>query len=117
MFHREAVGNDITLSVTIGEPISNYPIKIKTDKNIAEFTVEGGIGYVPLTLTNINSYKNPKLFWKVNGQWQSINQEIHGNDFWQSEYDTASGTWDITFNINLDSVNDERQILEFKFTD
>lgn len=117
MVHREAVGNDITLSVTIGEPISNYPIKIKTDKNIAEFTVEGGIGYVPLTLTNINSYKNPKLFWKVNGQWQSINQEIHGNDFWQSEYDTASGTWDITFNINLDSVNDKKQILELKFTD
>ena len=84
-------------------------------KSEAQFSVIGGIGYVPLTITNVPDYRNPELFRKVNGNWQKVNQEVYGNDFWQTEYNTTNGTWDITYNVNLDTPDDERQTVEFRF--
>jgi hypothetical protein len=63
----------------------------------------------------VSTYLNPQLFRKVKGRWQKVDQQVHGNDFWQTEYNAADGTWDITYNINLDTPNDERQTTEFKF--
>jgi len=57
-----------------------------------------------------------QLLQKINGRWERINQEVHGNDFWQTEYNTTNGTWDITYNINLDSEKDKRQQVKFKFS-
>lgn len=115
MMLREAVGNNIVVSVAKGELENNYPIKIESIKNKAQFSVTGGMGYVPLTITNVGRYQNPELFKKVNGKWRKINQEVYGNDFWQSEYNPETKTWDITYNINLDTSNDERKMVEFKF--
>ncbi len=115
MVYREAFGNDIGVKVTRGNLINNYPLKVEAKNSQAEFSVTGGCGYVPLTITNVSNCQNPKLYRKVNGKWQSISQEVHGNDYWQMEYNAANGTWDITYNVNLDSPNDVRQTLEFRF--
>ncbi|MDW5290145.1 hypothetical protein [Formosa sp. PL04] len=115
MTYREAIGNDIDVIVSKGTLIDNYPIKIEAEDDIAQFSVIGGLGYVPLTITNISNYRNPKLFRKINGEWVEVNQEVYGNDFWQTEYNPTNSTWDITYNINFDSDSDERVKVEFKF--
>jgi hypothetical protein len=116
MVYREAIGNDIDVEVSKGSLIRNYPITIKAKKSAAQFSVKGGLGYVPLIITNVLDYQNPKLFQKVKGKWEQINQEVHGNDFWQAEFDASTGTWDITYNLDLDSENDDRLNREFKFS-
>jgi hypothetical protein len=63
----------------------------------------------------LNSYLNPVLLQKVNGYWQKINQAVYGNDFWQTDYNTSTQSWDITFNVNLDTPNDVKQTVEYKF--
>nr|WP_271560244.1 hypothetical protein [Algibacter sp.] len=115
MIYREAAGNDIDVKVSKGKLLDNYPIKIETNNGKAELTVNGGLGYVPLTFTNVPDYKNPELFRKENGEWKKVNQKVHGNDFWQTEYNATNDTWDISFNINLDSPEDIREMKEFKF--
>ena len=115
MVYREALGNDIGVKVSTGTLINSYPLKIAAKNSQAEFSVTGGCGYVPLTITNVSNYQNPNLYRKVNGNWQRISQEVYGNDYWQMEYNAANGTWDITYNVNLDSPNDVRQTLEFRF--
>jgi len=115
MIYREAIGNDIAVDVVKGKLIDSYPIQIETEKNNALFSVTGGIGYVPLTLTNVESYKKPILYVKKDKHWKKVNQEVYGNDFWQTEFNAENGTWDITFNVNLDTPNDLRQTTEFKF--
>ena len=115
MVYREAIGNDIEVNVSTGTLINSYPIKIEAKNSRAGFSVTGGCGYVPLTIINVSSYQNPGLFKRVNGQWQKINQEVHGNDFWQTEFNSSTGTWDITYNVNLDSPDDKPQIVELKF--
>ena len=82
----------------------------------------GGVSSSPSILafqfliTNVGDYQNPKLFRKINGKWEQVNQEVHGSDFWQTEFNATNGTWDITYNVNLDSEKDERQEAEFKFS-
>jgi hypothetical protein len=115
MVYREAIGNNIEVEVSKGTLLNNYPIKIKAENGEAHFAVSGGLGYVPLTITDIPDYKNPELFQKINRKWEKVNQEVHGNDFWQTEFDALSGTWDITYNINLDTPNDIRQTIEYRF--
>lgn len=88
---------------------------MESNSNSVYFSVSGGKGYVPLTITNVSNYSNPVLYQKVNGSWQKINQSVYVNDFWQTDYNALTGKWDITYNVNLDSPNDVRQTLDFKF--
>jgi hypothetical protein len=55
------------------------------------------------------------LYQKVNGSWVKINQSVYGNDFWQTEYNSFTKKWEITYNINLDTADDLLQTAEFKF--
>ncbi len=106
LVYREAIGNDLDIDITTGTLINNYPIKIEADNSIARFSVTGGIGYVPLTISNVGSYRNPELYRKVDSKWEKVDQSVYGNDFWQTEYNSSRGNWDITYNINLDSPGD-----------
>jgi hypothetical protein len=116
MVYREAIGNDLDVVVTNGGTvIRNYPVQIVSESNTVNFSITGGRGYVPITITNVNSYLNPALLQKVNGKWEKIDQAVYGNDFWQTEYNASNGTWDITYNINLDSSDDKKQKVDFKF--
>ncbi len=115
LVYREAIGNDLDIDITTGTLINNYPIKIEADNSIARFSVTGGIGYVPLTISNVGSYRNPELYRKVDSKWEKVDQSVYGNDFWQTEYNSSRGNWDITYNINLDSPGDAMQTVEYKF--
>lgn len=116
MAYREATGNDLDVIASSGAKLINkYPVKIESNSNSVYFSVSGGRGYVPITITNVSNYSNPALYHKVNGSWQKINQSVYGNDFWQADYNALTGKWDITYNVNLDSPNDARQTVEFKF--
>lgn len=115
MVYREAIGNNIEVNVSKGTLIDSYPIKIEVANNEADFSVTGGLGFVPLTITKVGKYQQPQLFEKVNDKWIEVDQSVHGNDFWQTEFDAITKTWDITYNLNLDTPNNERIVREFKF--
>lgn len=118
MIYREAKGNNLGVNVTKGQLLSSYPIKIKADAySTAQFTVAGGLAYVPVTFTGLCNYRDFTLQRQDAtdpSKWIDIDQSVHGNDFWQTDYDANSGRWDITYNINLDSTNDVRTTVGFR---
>lgn len=116
LVYREAIGNDLQVEVSSGTLVDQYPIEIIAENNQARFSVSGGLGYVPLTISGVENYQNPELFRKIDGSWQKIDQSVHGNDFWQSEYRAESGTWDISYNVDLDTPGDKRETVEFRFS-
>ncbi len=116
MVYREAIGNDLEVSAISGaQVIKQYPVKIHANTNSIEFNIKGGRGYVPITITNVQNYQNPALYKKTNGSWVQVDQSFYGNDYWQTEYNSVTGKWEITYNVNLDSPNDTKQMVEFKF--
>ena len=84
--------------------IKNTPIYVKCAESdqqgvLAEITVTGGMGYVPLTFTNVPHYSGIRLETKKGGSWVAVDQSVTGNDYWQAWYDSLSGTYELTFNV------------------
>jgi hypothetical protein len=96
MIHREAAGSDRRVEVKTGTLERLYPaVRIGTVDEGAEFTLAGGLGYVPVTCTGLASLRGHALF--LDGQ--RLDQSVHGNDFWQTDYDPATQRWEMTFNV------------------
>ena len=96
MVHREASGNARELKLQRGSLQHRHPdIRIATEAGNAGFTLTGGLGHVPVTFTGLPSHDGFRLL--IDGQ--PLDQGVHGNDFWQTDYDASTGTWSRTYNL------------------
>ena len=106
LVQREAQGNNLRVTAAAGEVLQALPVRIKTaDGTRAEVTIEGGVGYTPITFEGLKRNGTFRLELKAGDAWQAIDQAKLGNDWWQSDYDLASGTWSYTFSLPLDALN------------
>jgi hypothetical protein len=104
MIHREAAGNSLDVQMKEGKLIKSYPVEVSVSgKQRARFTVSGGVGYVPITFSGIKDCRNFALYRVSSGKIRAEDQSVNGSAFWQTDHDTISGAWSITYNINLDS--------------
>ena len=100
-----AVGAKYTVAAQTGSVEKNTPIYIKcveqqeNGKTVAEITVTGGMGYVPLTFTNVKHYSGYSLEQFVQEEWVKVDQSVTGNDYWQAWYDSDSCTYELTYNV------------------
>lgn len=96
------VEGNVTAQVTKGTLIGTWPTRIKSAENQAAFTLTGGIGYVPVTVTGLNGYSGYRLYKVENGKEVQVDQSTPGqqNDYWQAYYDVATGTYELTFNVD-----------------
>lgn len=117
MVHREAIGNDLAVNVVRGELLRDRPTMIRATENHAEFAITGGLGYVPITITGLTDFRQPLLEIQEtnNGTWIPVDQAVHGNDFWQTDYDTQTGTWQVTYSVPMDTPGDKRVSRAFRF--
>lgn len=107
MILREAAGNHLRLTTRIGTLQGLHPPRILAAENRAEFTLHGGIGAVPVTFTGLTDYHHPRLEQRMGEQWIAIDQSVVGNDFWQCDFNAASGTWEITFTLIPDGAGQD----------
>ena len=106
MVYREAVKNNITPIVAVGTVVDTFPIVVQVNaSNEAEVGFEGGLGYQPVTFTGLTSYKDFDIRLIKGGSKIFLSdQEVHGKDYWQTDYDPVSETWDITFSVPMDTA-------------
>ncbi len=64
-------------------------------------SIEGGVGYVPIRFEGLKRATGVTLYQIIDGVETALDQSVHGNDFWQTDYDAVSGTYKITFNLPL----------------
>lgn len=113
---RQAAGNDLQVEASRGAVIGSYPVVIATDEDDeAAFSVGGGVSYVPISLTRIGNLETPILSQKTPDGWRPVRQDVHGNDFWQTDYDAATDTWEVTFNVRLVGYGTTDAPLHFRF--
>jgi hypothetical protein len=94
--HREAAGNALRVAARRGQVTRTFPLVMAVaEGGKAEATVVGGAGWLPVTFTGLASHRGYEL--RMNGQ--PLPQSIHGNDFWQTDYDPAAEEWRQTFNL------------------
>ncbi|MGJ8726675.1 MAG: hypothetical protein ACSHYB_19170 [Roseibacillus sp.] len=100
MVSREAKGNSRDLKVEKGTLLGKFPdIRIASDNNQACFNLTNGLGFVPITFTNLSSHKGYQIL--IDSEiWQ---QTANKNDYWQSDYHPKTKTWSQTYNIPFPS--------------
>lgn len=101
LLQREACGNDLNVDVALGRLEGRRPaVRIRAVAERAEFAIRGGLGYVPVTLCGLRICSRPQLESRPpGGVWQKVDQSVHGNDFWQTDYVPESATWEVTFSL------------------
>ncbi|NND95768.1 MAG: hypothetical protein HKN47_00395 [Pirellulaceae bacterium] len=98
MIHREATENRRDVRVQRGTLVRRFPdVRVRVDRDNAALTVAGGLGFVPVTFTGLSSHAGYRL--QVDGQ--VIDQSLHGNDFWQTDFSVQSRQWSHTYNLPL----------------
>lgn len=98
MVQREAAGHDLQPVERCGKISHAYPLRIAVDAHqAAEVSLRGGLGFMPVTFTGLTAPTGYILL--VDGQ--PLQQAIHGNDFWQTDFDAAAQRWQHTYNIAL----------------
>jgi hypothetical protein len=88
LVHREASGNALRVNASQGTVRRTFPLVLAVDRNDkAEAVVNGGVGWLPVAFTGLTSHRGYEL--RVNGR--PFSQAIHGNDYWQTDYDPIHG--------------------------
>ena len=67
--------------------LDGYPIQILCTRPDVEVTIAGGIGFVPVSFQGLGSVQGLELHEVADGKEIRLSQEVHGNDFWQVDYD------------------------------
>ena len=98
---REAKGNELLASASRGRVLRSYPLQVVAKRERARVAIRGGLGYVPITFSGLKHYRGYEL--AVDGV--RLDQSVHGNDFWQTDYEPGSKTWRLTYNVPLSSTN------------
>ncbi len=105
--HRLARGNDLGLHPSAGRVTSAYPPVIAIGAaQRADLTVTGGMGHVPMTFTGLKTPRDWVLQIDRGEGLVVLDQSVHGKDFSQASRDPVTGTWQLTYNIPLDSPRD-----------
>jgi hypothetical protein len=97
-----AAGNQLEIATTVGQLQRIYPVEIQSEAGVlaAEFTMTGGLGYVPVTIKGLSRHDGWRLEQLVDDEWAHVDQAVHGNDYWQTRYDGAVGSYQLTFNLH-----------------
>ncbi|MBE7489798.1 hypothetical protein HS121_16245 [bacterium] len=77
--------NLASIEVLHGEAYPGFPRRMKADpRGFAEFILKGGDNWTPFLVDGFSSHKAPMLWEKRGDSWLFIDQQIQGNDWYQS---------------------------------
>ncbi|MBR2968687.1 MAG: hypothetical protein IKC36_02480 [Clostridia bacterium] len=101
--YQQVVGGNIVANATVGQLKSGLPVVVSADNTqtevVAQVDISGGLGYLPITVEGLSSYKGYKLQVKQGEQWKDVDQSVKGNDFWQAHYNPGTGLYSLTYNV------------------
>ena len=104
-----AVGAPKVTNISIGNVVSDLPVKIEADDNEAQFSIKGGKDLIPVIVTGLTEWKYPRIWKKEDEKWRLLsharNSEHDGYQVF-SEGDGKFGT------IFLVSTDDQEQHLK-----
>ena len=68
------------------------------------------MGFLPITFHGLNRHDGWRLEAEGPAGWETIDQSVHGNDFWQANFDEEADTWSLTWSIENTSLTQYRLV-------
>ena len=113
LLYRESLGNTINAASPTNTIDSLYPLTVETIDNTGLVSITGGKGYVPLVFSGLTNSSNPELWKASDSCWELVDQSVHGKDFWQTNFNSQTRTFDLIYNVNQDLENDESAVIQY----
>ena len=91
----------LEVSPTVGELVRIHPVELAAEEGevAVDFSLSGGLGYVPVTIEGLDRADGWRLEQEVSGEWVQVDQSVEGNDYWQAHFDAAAGHYELVFNV------------------
>ena len=104
--------NTVDISTFVGSLEQMQPTVLTgvTAEVAAHFEMTGGFGYTPVTIQGLFRADGWQLQSLNNGVWEEVDQSVHDNDYWQTRFDESTGTYALTFSVNIDAPTEFRLI-------
>ena len=74
--------------------------------------IQGGVGFVPVRFEGLKSIEGYKLYEKTGEKLVPLDQSVHGNDFWQADFNAGDQTYSLTYNLPLDGKSSSTWVLK-----
>ena len=102
MMLKLATDNTLSVEVNSGTLIRSQPVELQAanDTTAVDFTLTGGLGYVPVTIHGLTRPDGWRLEQESDGSWSQVDQSVEGNDYWQAYDDVESGDFNLVFNLH-----------------
>ncbi len=89
------------LSVAGGSKLGDFPMRLSADeRGFADFTVQDGNNWNVVLIDGFKSHKAPMLWEQVGSSWLFHDQQVTGNDWYQS-YQASDGTTGFALAVKL----------------
>lgn len=111
---RLAAGNHLRVVARRGTLTSACPPALDLHgRERGEIEIHGGVGWLPIRFAGLPRPDGFELLVDERGARRRVDQSVHGSDFWQTDYDAARRTWQLTFNVPLDTPGDHPERRRF----
>ncbi len=99
-----AAGNHYQVQAHAGTLRRLHPVEVdaaaKPVGGVAvDLTLQGGLGFVPLSVRGLTRHDGWQLQRLQGGVWQAVKQAVHGNDAWQAMAVPETKTWTLTYSL------------------
>lgn len=115
LLYREVTKNNTVATSTTNYVHTSYPITIDTQNNTALVNISGGASYIPLVFSNITDVTDPMLWRAADNCWEIVDQSYHGKDFWQTDYNPSTDSFEIIYSVNQDTEDDSNENIQYYF--
>lgn len=107
-----ARGNRLSVAVTAGTLLQQQPVEVAAASGpvAAELELEGGRGYVPITVRGLVRHDGWVLEQEGGGVWTPLEMTVEGHDDRQIVYDADTATYALTFAVLNDGLRRYRVV-------
>ncbi len=102
MVHREAKATALKVRAEHGDVLSQWPVVVRAHRGTqAKFTIEGGDGWIPVTITGADVADKSSINVTADGEPQSFGSS-DGNDWRQTRWRSSTKSYDLIYTLALD---------------
>jgi hypothetical protein len=87
-----------------GEKVGDFPTVIRADDDLAEFVVQGGRDLVPVIITGLTDYREPRLWQKSQDGWRAISHARAGQNDGVQVFCAAERQFGVVFLVASDDT-------------
>ena len=97
-------------NISKGSVVSDLPIKIKAERNKAQFDIKGGKDLVPVILTGLTEWRYPRIWKKEGGKWRMLSHARNTAHDGYQVFSENDGKFGAVFLVSTDEKEQQLKV-------